>query len=346
MAADEENRRRVSITRRALALASRWFDAATVDRVFAPLVADWQREWRDTTPAGRAWVSVRGLSAFAFSFAILGPRILTTAVPSVTRLVVTARIAAFCLVVGGVFSIPIVQTLARQSMEPLSLPLLWMFALPAALTIAFPFAMTIAVDGIRRNRQLPSHVERAAAARLAVAAFVIMTLASGVVRPAANQQWRERSTPAGWNVPAPSISQSSTVALLTHPDRGGPVVPGNYTRAREIRRELVSRFVMSVLPALFIWLRWAATNRRRRAWYAPLPGLLATTAGIAGFFVFWSVGANLEVRGILPWGLGLWTPVAGFLAWGMSTRYRRRVAAHAFDQAHRLYRMFQDSRIA
>jgi hypothetical protein len=327
----------MSITSRALAFASLWFDAATVDRVFAPLVADWQREWRDATPARRASVYVRGLAAFAFSFVILTPRILATPTPSRIRVIVTARIAAFCLVAGGVLCVPFVQAIAKQSMEPLSLPLLVIFALPAALTIAFPFAMTIAVDGIRRDRHWPAQVERAAALKLAATAFVVMMLASGFLVPAANQLWRERSTPVGWNVPGPPISQSSTLALLTHPDRNGPIVPRQYTRAGEIRRELVSRVVMSILPAILIWLRWEATNRRRRAWYAPLPGVLATTGGIIAFFAFWGVGAQLELRGILPWALGQWTPVVGLLGSGLVLRaWSRRLET----------RLPQNSRIA
>lgn len=310
----------MSITSRALALASRWFDAATVDRVFAPLVADWQREWNDAPAAQRIWVSIRGLVAFTLSFAIMIPRVVVTPVPSRVRWNIAARIAAFCLLVGGLVAVPIVQDLATRSMEPLSLPLLTLFALPIAVTIALPFAMTIAVDGIRRVPALPPQVERAAALKLAVATFAIMTLASGVILPAFNQMWRERSTPVGWNVPGPSFSQSTTFALLTHPDRNGPIVPRNYTRAREIRRELIGRVVISFIPAILIWLRWQGTSRRRRAWYSPLPGVLATACAIFGFSVFWSIGAQLEVRGIVPWGLGLWTPVIGLIGTGVVLR--------------------------
>jgi hypothetical protein len=310
----------VNTTSRALAFASLWFDAATVERVFVPLVADWQREWRDTTPARRAWVSVRGLAAFAFSFAILTPRIVATPIPSRTALNVTARVGMFCLIVGGLLSIPMMRTIVDKSMEPLSWPLMVLLALPVGLTMAFPFAMTIAVDAIRRGRDLPSQVERAAALKLAVAAFVMMTLASGVLLPEADRIWREQSTPAGWNVVPPSFGSSSTLALLTHPDRSGEIIPGQYTRAGAIRRTLVGRVVTSILPAILIWLRWEATNRRRRAWYSPLPGVLATTAAIAGYFAFWSAGTMLELWGTLPWALGLWTPLVGLLISGLALR--------------------------
>lgn len=334
----------MNTTSRALAFASLWFDPATVDRVFAPLVADWQREWQDAAAARRLWVSARGLSAFAFSFAILVPRIVVTPTPSHIRRNVTVRIAMFCLIVGGLFSIPLVQAMATQSMEPLSLPMLMLFALPASLTVAFPFAMAIAVDGIRRGKTQPPQVERATAVKLAATAFVVMTLASGVIVPAANQAWRERSTPVGWNVPGPSFNQSSTMTLLTHPDRSGPIVPGRYTRAGVIRRELVGRVVMSILPAVLIWLRWEGTNRRRRAWFAPLPGMLATVGGILGFFTFWLAGTHLELRGLAPFALGLWTPVVGMIGVGLGVRLG--VTDYAIERTSRLYRMFQNSRIA
>ena len=205
-------------------------------------------------------------------------------------------------------------------MEPLSLPLLVLFALPVSLTIAFPFGMAIAVDGIRRDENTPPQVKRAAALKLAGAAFVVTMIANGYLVPMADQTWRERSTPAGWNVPPPTISQMSTLALLTHPERGGPIVPRQYTRAGEVRRALVGRVVASLLPAMLVWLRWEGTNRRRRAWYAPLPSILATAAGVVGVFGFWSLGAMIEFRGVLPWALGLWAPVVGLLGSGLAAR--------------------------
>jgi hypothetical protein len=147
----------VNTTSRALAFASLWFDAATVGRIFVPLVADWQREWRDATPARRAWVSVRGLAAFAFSFAILTPRIVATPVPSRIALNVTARIGIFCLIVGGLLSIPMVRTIADRSMEPLSWPLMVLLALPGWADNGVP----ICHDDRRRCHPARSRLTRA-----------------------------------------------------------------------------------------------------------------------------------------------------------------------------------------
>ncbi len=41
-----------------LRFARAWFDEGTVTRVFEPLVADWQREWIDTSGAKRIMIAV------------------------------------------------------------------------------------------------------------------------------------------------------------------------------------------------------------------------------------------------------------------------------------------------
>ena len=46
----------MALTNRALAFASRWFDETSVRRAFAPLIADWQREWQDASPSRHARV--------------------------------------------------------------------------------------------------------------------------------------------------------------------------------------------------------------------------------------------------------------------------------------------------
>jgi hypothetical protein len=70
------------LTNRALAFASRWFDAATVRGTFEPLIADWQREWQDAMPSRRAWTSARGLVAFICAVIVSGPRIALTPAPT------------------------------------------------------------------------------------------------------------------------------------------------------------------------------------------------------------------------------------------------------------------------
>jgi hypothetical protein len=55
--------------RRLLALSRHWFDAATAERVFEPLVADWEHELRSTSGVARRLRSISGTIHFAIAFA-------------------------------------------------------------------------------------------------------------------------------------------------------------------------------------------------------------------------------------------------------------------------------------
>ena len=307
----------MAITNRALAFASRWFDEATVRRTFEPLIADWQREWQDASGPRRRWVSLRGLSAFICAVAISSPTIIATPIPRSISWRVAKRIAVFCLVVAGALSIVMLRS--RDPIEqdaPLWAAMLLM-ALPAALTMAFPFAMVIAVDAIRRDAALP-HVERAAALKLGVIAVCFMLTVGGFVAPLASREWRALSTPAGWNTPQPRLHQLSTLELLTHPERDTAIVPRQYTRAGEIRRELINRSVLSLLPALFVWLRWTALGQRRRRRFWPLPTALMTAVVVVAFFMTFYSGFILEREWALQPGTGLFLPPIVFALWSLA----------------------------
>ena len=102
---------------RALAFASRWFDPAIVHRTFEPLIADWQREWYESAPSRRAWVSVRAWAAFSCSAAISTPAIIATPTPRSISGRVVRRIALFCLVVGGALCIPMSRSIAARWLD-------------------------------------------------------------------------------------------------------------------------------------------------------------------------------------------------------------------------------------
>jgi hypothetical protein len=58
---------------RLLAIARLWFDKATIDRVFEPLVADWQAEYASAPAAERRRIWFRGLTAlFTTSIVVIG----------------------------------------------------------------------------------------------------------------------------------------------------------------------------------------------------------------------------------------------------------------------------------
>jgi hypothetical protein len=313
---------------RALAFASRWFDPAVVHRTFEPLIADWQREWYESGPSRRAWVSIRGFAAFACAAAISTPAVVATPIPRAVTFSVAKRIAGFCFVVGGALSIPMVRSMGSREMDPPLWAALLLMALPAGIAIAFPFAMVIAVDAIRRHADVAPHVARAAALKLGVVAMCIMLTLNGVVGPYASREFMRVVTPAGWNVPQPRFTQLSTAALLTHPERSTAMVASpEYTRAGQIRRELLQRAVMGVMPLMFVWLRWTALNqpRRRRSW--PLPGWAMTAAVVAVFFTTFFAGFRLEMEWSLMPGTGLLLPLFVFGLWCLAEqRFAQRGA--------------------
>jgi hypothetical protein len=187
--------------------------------------------------------------------------------------------------------------------------------------------MIFAVDAIRKYQDIPQHVERAAALKLAVIAMLFMMTVSGLVLPFAIQQWWKVTTPAGWNVPEPTLNQLSTPALLTHPDRHTALVPGRYTRANVIRRELIQRVVLSVMPAMFIWLRWTVLSQPRRRRFWPLPASLMTAAVIVAFFATLPFGLFLEHSFEMQPGNGLFMPLIVFGAWAL-LQQRLAMRAH------------------
>lgn len=311
--------------KRALAFASRWFDPATVHRTFEPLIADWQREWYESAPSRRLWVSVRASVAFACAAVISSPTIVATPTPRSISWPVARRIALFCLVAAGVLSIPMLRSRDPIELEAPLWAALLLMALPAALTIAFPFAMVIAVDAIRRDPAVPPHVERAAALKLGMIAVCFMLTVGGFVAPLANQEWRVLATPAGWNTPPPQVQHLSIAALLTHPERDTAIVPRQYTRAGEIRRQLINRLVLSALPAMFVWLRWAALNRPRRHRLWPLPAAAMTVVVVVTFLMTFYLGFTLEYRLALQPGTGLFVPLIVFGLWSLAEqRFARR----------------------
>lgn len=305
---------------RALAFASRWFDPATVHRTFEPLIADWQREWYESPPARRAWVSVRGLSAFACAALVSTPGIVATPTPHLLTRRVAGRVIVFCLIAADLLSIPIVR-----SLEAPWLPTLLLRAIPEGLMMAFPFAMIIAVDAIRKDAGVPPHITRAAALKLGVIAMLLTITINGFVLPFATQQWWKVTTPAGWNIPEPTLTQLSTPALLTHPDRYTAIVPGHYTRAGEIRRELIKRVVMSLIPAMFIWLRWSTLSHPRRRRFWPLPASAMTLLVIVVFFATFFGGFRIEIALGMPLGTGLMLPPIVFGAWALAEQWQSSV---------------------
>lgn len=310
---------------RALALASRWFDPATVRSVFEPLIADWQREWQDAPPGQRLHISIRGRAAFICAFAASSSRIVAAPAPSTVTSRVVSRIATVTAIISLLLLAPMLFSWLQGDMI--------FFALPGLLTLAFPFSLISAVDAIRRFEPMSPHVERAATAKLALVAMLLMFGFGGWIVPAANTVMRAGMAPPGINFAPRGLRELNTYELVVAPSRATASENGPTSREALIRRELSTRASMTILPALFIWLRWGALNRPRRKWYAPLPSSLATLTAFVGYMALWSGGVVIELQRVLPYSLGMWVPTAGFMAVGFAARSlsRRRNAHGALE---------------
>ncbi|MEY4093223.1 MAG: hypothetical protein RLZZ53_422 [Acidobacteriota bacterium] len=286
---------------RALAFASRWFDEATVRRVFEPLVADWQREWQEASGAHRRSVRVRGFVAFVCAVFVSSPRVLHQPLPATVSNRIVTRITRFALVVA------VLQTVPFAWQANLSIAAL-LFLVPSGLAVAFPFAMIGAVDAIRRDHTLLPHIERSAVSKLAIAAVLFMVVLGSFVVPAANQVFRSdmyqralrtQGTDAArtaWiqasrYAPPRGVRELTSYELLT--DHGFDD-DRRYLQAH-IWQELSNRASAVVLPVLLLWLRWRMLDRSPGRWL-PLPAPVIAIAAFAGYGFAWNFGEAWSVH--------------------------------------------------
>ena len=292
----------MAITSRALAFASRWFDPATVSRVFEPLVADWQREWIDAPRGRRSVVHMKGFLSFCVAIVVSTPLLVRTRAPKPLTDQVARRIAITTGLGTAVLTLPLVREI-----EPWEQRLLILFVIPQAMTFAFPFAMVSAVDAIRNFAGVGPYVARGTAAKLAAGAVLFMFFMQGWVVPAANQAWREGTfhPPAE---PARGLRELSTLELLASTELATSYEPGTneFQKANNIRRELNNRAALSVLPVLLLWRRWRALDLPKGRWFSAQPAAIGTIAVIFAFLALRFSPRIVEMRWHLPVGSSIW----------------------------------------
>jgi hypothetical protein len=312
----------MAITSSALAFAARWFDPATVSRVFDPLIADWERELLDTAPSRRVRVGVRGLGAFICAVLVSSPLLLRTHAPSA----VTSRVAVRMTRFVALAALFIVAPMAMRLTEDGRYGMLLLAFLPSAITTVFPLSLIGAADAIRRSEPLAPNIERALALKLAGLSVVFMIVFAGFVVPAANQAFRVVQTEGGAPV-IRSVRELTTWQLITDPTMAAPQEPytGGADRATRIQRELNNRATLALIPVLLLWIRWRAIDAGRGKWWSPLPAPLTTAVVIAAFLVTSFYGFFLERDFGLAAGTGHWLPIAAFSCWALTTSLRRRV---------------------
>ena len=311
----------MAITTRALAFASRWFDAATVHRTFEPLIADWQREWQDASPGRRTGAGVRGLTAFICAVIVSSPSVLLTRAPKSVTDRVAIRMTRFIALASLLIVGPLLMQLAddgRRFMLVLAM-------LPSAITTAFPFSMIGATDAVRRSEPLAPHVERALVAKLAILSLVFMITFGGFVVPAGNQAFRVIQTEGG-APPVRAVRELTTWQLVTDPTMAAPqeAYTGGADRAIRIQRELNNRAMLALVPILLLWARWRAIGTGLGKWWSPLPAPLATVIVVAIFFSTYFWGFLLERQWDLPPGTGHWLPIIAFAVLASTSALRQR----------------------
>lgn len=310
---------------RLLAFAHRWFDAATVSRVLEPLIADWQREWIEASSAQRPLIHVRGTIAFVVAALSLTPRVLflTPSPPSMVRRVLS-RIIIFTSIGTVTLVAPMVYSLREAPWQ--TVVLLAIFLLPSVMVTVLPFAMPWVVDGLRQHRA-PTLAERITAFRTAIICVAFAFMFIGWVMPLANQAYRHISAPEWARPPLRGARELTLTELALNP----PLRMQDGRNANEIRREINSRLVISLMPAVLLWLRWSAHVGPRRRWVSPLPLALETATAFVAFFFLYLASIWIEPTLGLRAGSGLWFAPMSLVVVGIARNFlSRRLGAAAY----------------
>jgi len=272
---------------RLLAFACLWFDERTVSTVLEPLVADWQRQWDDATPAQRRWINAKGFAAFTATTVMMTPRL----APESGSLRVRPLVVA-----GGFWFVTTVLLMLPFVREGLPLWSLWLL-LPANLTLMLPFAILPAIDFMRRDGEEPTATDRTQALILVVVAVCGVAIGQGWLTPVANQRWREVVSFQMTGSPAPparGLKEVTTSELIAR----GSTVPAHSGTPRV--RELSMRATLAALPAVLAWLRWRSLSRARNRSWPVVKSCLLAFGVFAVFFAVMSAGPSLERIFVAP----------------------------------------------
>jgi hypothetical protein len=299
---------------RLLLFARRWFPPATVSNVFEPLVADWQRQWVDATPAHRQWINAKGFAAFATTTVMMTPRLALAADAYRGRPLALA--GGFWVLASCLLTLPFVR-------QDLPGQFTWLL-LPASLTVMLPFAILPAIDALRREGEAATPSDRRAALALVAVAVVGVIVGQGWVTPAANQRWR--NAVASELNGRPSEVFRGVKELTTSELIAGDAATIAALHGTPRVRELNMRAVMAALPIVLAWLQWHALTRpRKRAWPVAKSWLLA--AGAAAFFIAVMPAAAALEQVVPAPGLG---PLIGLALFAVTARtgiwWRQRTA--------------------
>ena len=269
----------------------RAFGEGITARVFAPLVADWQRDREAaTTSWQRVLRDTSGTVAFGLTLAQVAAHFsIPWGLPARDLTAIGSTFlgyAAFGLVVGLA---PFV--LAPGVFGPLRLAFLAMLA-PAMMAVAIPVALLPTAAAIERLAWGRWDVRAPwLTAATTLASMVILVAHLGWVVPATNQQLRVHSMSAlaGRHADLPRGLKELTLPELFSDESPADVYPMVTTSSR--RHEAALRFaLMTLWPAIFALVGWRLARRRGPSDTRSLAGwwVLATVS-----VVLVSFGASL-----------------------------------------------------
>jgi hypothetical protein len=267
---------------RLMHFARRWFPPSTVSSVFEPLVADWQRQWNDATPAERRWINAKGFAAFATTTVMMTPRLALEAEAFHARPLLLA--GGFWLLTSCLVTLPF----AREGFSPEQL----LFLLPASLTMMLPFAILPAIDAIRRDGDTPTERQRRAAITLAVLAAMGVTVGQGWLTPASNQHFRNDVATERSGRPtlvSRGIKEYTTSELIAGDVASTPALYG-MPRVRELN----NRVALAMLPTVLVWLRWRSLSRLRTRSWPVLKSCFLAIGATTAFLAVMTAGPSLE----------------------------------------------------
>lgn len=288
--------------KRLLAIARLWFDAGVVERVFEPLVADWQWACRDAqTPAEGLRRYAAGLLAFGVTAARCAPLVLLSRPEPGTVPRILFIVAIFALLGTGL-NLLLWDGWGNLALYPLDS---WPFIAPAFLLSSAMFAalpLALVIRALHRDRRRA----RIAVMQTTIALFLLFVTIGGWIVPATNQQYRRIVAAArGGKMGAASPQAASTmrkrfVANWRELIGGGLQVPSRSDPPRGTAELTTWELFGSARPT-DLYARWddIVAGRHNRVSLTALPLVLALLG--------WSVGGLSArapyLRGLLWWGL-------------------------------------------
>ena len=297
---------------RLLDIARAWFDEATVVRVFEPLIADLQKEYRSLTGTRRRIQLAQGIAAFARTFVAILARDCRRPLP--VGLGGTAWLCTDLFIALGtlLMLLPFGGMLWQTRADLL---------VPSAMSLALPTSLVPASIVMLGNSRWQTHDVRRAMLRMTVLVTVLMFLLVGWITPIANQEWRVDTAARMRSRDPSSGAPDRGVRELTLPELASSKPPDTTLEPPHTRNhEWHMRLALVTTPVAMMLLGFAAGGHRRATYVRALTWWVATPA-------LWMMLLWLTSARHLPAATVWLTPAALLLIAALSSPRGRPVSA-------------------